>query len=112
MSWPEIERVKKERRCELVLSGAELAKREPSINDESVQSQLCASGSTVNFLEITHLQLATLTGAVGQLTNLTRLVLHSNKLRSLPPEIGQLTALKYFDVSHNQLSALPSEVAR
>uniref|UniRef100_A0A914UND1 B3/B4 tRNA-binding domain-containing protein n=1 Tax=Plectus sambesii TaxID=2011161 RepID=A0A914UND1_9BILA len=112
MSWPEIDRVRKERRCELVLTGAELAKRQPSINDEAVQSQLCASSSTVNFLEITHLQLTSLTDSVGRLTNLARLVLHSNKLQSLPAEIGQLTNLKFFDVSHNQLSALPAEMAR
>ena len=49
---------------------------------------------------------------IGQLTHLTKLFLHSNKLTSLPPEIGQLSQLKTLQLDDNGLTSIPSEIGR
>jgi len=49
---------------------------------------------------------------ICQLTNLTELNFHNNKLTCLPPEICQLVNLTKFDCSKNQLTCLPPEIGQ
>ena len=44
---------------------------------------------------------------IGQLNNITELLLASNQLSELPEPMAQLTRLKYIDLSHNALKELP-----
>ncbi|XP_075218430.1 leucine-rich repeat-containing protein 47-like [Lycorma delicatula] len=48
----------------------------------------------------------------GKLSNLTCLVLHSNKLKTLPLEISELKKLKLLDVSRNSLETIPAELSK
>ncbi len=47
---------------------------------------------------------------IGNLSNLERLGLKNNKLRSLPEEIGNLKNLKILDLENNKLTSLPLEI--
>ena len=49
---------------------------------------------------------------IGQLHNLTHLILGQNPLTALPPELGQLHSLTYLDLSDNQLTTLPPELGQ
>jgi len=49
---------------------------------------------------------------IGQLTALTRLDLHDNKLTSLPAEIGQLSSLWQLTLNDNKLTSLPAEIGQ
>ena len=49
---------------------------------------------------------------IGQLHNLTHLVLTRNQLTALPPELGQLQNLEHLDLESNQLTALPPELGQ
>ncbi len=49
---------------------------------------------------------------IGQLTNLRRLFLWSNKLTALPESIARLTNLQNLVLSYNGLTALPESIAR
>lgn len=55
--------------------------------------------------------LTSLPAAIGSLTNLSTLELQNNSLLSLPPEIGGLAALRTLDLRNNELDALPKEIA-
>ncbi len=50
-----------------------------------------------------------LSGEIGKPTCLRRLILNSNRLRTIPPEIGYLSHLKVLDISNNELKELPLE---
>ena len=63
-------------------------------------------------LELPRLQLDSLPGEIGQLSNLEDLYLHGNKLTALPPEIGQLSSIKGLYLMDNQLTALPPEIGQ
>ncbi len=63
-------------------------------------------------LDLSEKNITKLPPEIGQLTNLTRLYLHSNQLTSLPPEIGQLTNLTTLSLSINQLTSLPPEIGQ
>jgi hypothetical protein len=49
---------------------------------------------------------------IGQLTNLTTLILQNDELEHLPAEIGKLRNLKTLDLSYNALTDLPSEMGQ
>lgn len=57
-------------------------------------------------------QLRTLPPEIGRLTGLTLLALSANQLTSLPPEIGQLKALQQLSLHDNQLTTLPPEIGQ
>ena len=59
---------------------------------------------------ITYYGLKNLAKEIGNLTNLTELNLHDNKLTNIPKEIGNLTNLTQLDLSNNQLTNIPKEI--
>ena len=61
-------------------------------------------------LIITDTAITRLPPEIGELTNLEFLILNGNQLGSLPPEIGQLSNLEFLIIADNQLSTLPAEV--
>lgn len=65
---------------ELVLTGPEVAKR----IDENGLDEHVYDLADLNFLEISRTSLALLDSKIGNLRNLSRLVLHNNKLKELP----------------------------
>ncbi|XP_035229535.1 leucine-rich repeat-containing protein 47-like [Stegodyphus dumicola] len=105
-SWAEVTQAQKEKRCELVLSGP--------FYDKLILKGGLDPGifqiKHLNFLEISKTSLKDLPSDVGELVNLTRMVVCSNALIALPPEIGKLKKLKYLDVSHNKIAELPSQL--
>jgi Leucine-rich repeat (LRR) protein len=78
--WTEIQQVQEHQRHELVLTGPEVAQR---VAENGLDEHLY-NLAMLNFLEISKTPLATLDSRIGQLKNLTRLVLHYNKLKELP----------------------------
>lgn len=106
VAWEEVSKAKEENRRELVLTGAEISKR---ISTGGLDDRLY-SLDTLNFLEISKTCLTEIGDAVSRLPQLTTLVLHDNKLQSLPASINQLTKLKCLDVSRNCLTSFPSSL--
>ena len=47
----------------------------------------------------------------GELTRLTRLDLHGNKLNSIPPELSKLTNLTELNLNQNNLNSIPPELS-
>lgn len=106
-NWSEL--IKQQPR-ELILVGPKIDKQ---IESEDGLSELVYRIQTLNFFEVTKAQnLTTLSPKIGQLVNLTNLVLHSNQLVSLPDEISSLSKLKFLDVSRNRLTALPDSISQ
>ncbi|KAM0734296.1 Leucine-rich repeat-containing protein 47 [Formica fusca] len=64
----------------------------------------------LNFLSITRTCLQSVPEEIGELTNLTTLILHSNEIAELPSSIGRLINLKIFDCSKNKLTSYPQEL--
>ncbi|HAS41368.1 MAG TPA: hypothetical protein DCS93_12860 [Microscillaceae bacterium] len=56
--------------------------------------------------------LQTLPKEIGQMTNLTHLILDNHQLTELPEEIGELTKLNYLYLNHNALNRLPESFAK
>ncbi|KAJ8932625.1 hypothetical protein NQ314_014555 [Rhamnusium bicolor] len=75
--WPEIEKAKSENRHEIVLSGKEISER--IAKDD----------------------------AIGNLSNLQTLVLHSNKLDQINENVSRLEKLKTLDLSLNSIKIIP-----
>jgi Leucine-rich repeat (LRR) protein len=63
-------------------------------------------------LELNGKQLQILPESIGQLTNLRRITLVSDKIESLPKQIGQLTNLEILQVGDNQLKTIPEEISQ
>ncbi|KAL3244255.1 hypothetical protein MRX96_018879 [Rhipicephalus microplus] len=110
-AWQEVDHARTEKRCELVLSGAEVSKRiEEDSFDVSVYTLF-----HLNFLEVSHTCLPEIPVGIARLVNLTRLVLNANQLSKLPPDLGKLRKLKFldsFNVSNNRLTAFPDEFSK
>ncbi|TRY72380.1 hypothetical protein TCAL_04746 [Tigriopus californicus] len=110
-TWPEVERARQENRRELKLSGATLSER------------LASNGGSLcePLFQLTHLNLLDLSSCptlvhvsdqLGQLTNLSSLLLNQNGITSLSgPALSHLTKLKVLDVSGNQLTAIPDQIS-
>lgn len=47
-----------------------------------------------------------------ELQNLRKLLIHLNKLRSLPSSVGEMSSLRYLDAHFNELNGLPSSFGR
>lgn len=106
-AWQEVDHARTEKRCELVLSGAEISKRiEEGAFDDSVFTL-----AHLNFLEVSHTCLSTIPAGIARLVNLTRLVLSANQLEKLPSDLGKLRKLKFLNVSSNKLEELPTEIS-
>lgn len=106
-NWPELKRACEEKRCEIVLTNQQLDKREPSINDEALQSSVFYEDSPVNFLDFSQVGLSVIYPVIANLRQLTNLVLRSNRLKELPEELGNLEKLKLLDLSFNEIEKLP-----
>ncbi|XP_034948886.1 LOW QUALITY PROTEIN: leucine-rich repeat-containing protein 47-like [Chelonus insularis] len=105
--WSEIEQVKKEKRHELVLSGSTISQR---ISSSGLDINLFDLNS-LNYLNINQTCLQFIPDEIEKLTNLTTLVLHSNKLKKIPTTIKNLVKLKILDCSYNQLETIPDEIS-
>lgn len=103
--WEEVTVALTEKRRELVLAGKSVAERvEKSGLDERI-FQL----ESLNFLELScGATLGRLPDSIGNLQNLTTLLLKGNGLEQLPALVGQLCLLKVLDISMNKLSSLPN----
>jgi hypothetical protein len=106
-AWPVVAVAKSENRRELKLSKEVNEKLKKSGLDRNVYTLV-----GLNFLEISNTCLSELADELGNLTNLTNLVLQGNQLTTLPASLGNLSKLKYLDVSHNKLESLPSELTK
>ena len=60
-------------------------------------------------LDLSGMGLTTLTPEIGNLTNLTQLILNWNQLTTLTPEIGNLANLTELYLNGNKLTTLPAE---
>ena len=63
-------------------------------------------------LDISGLCIGAIPTEIGQLKNLTTLILQQNYLGNLPTEIGQLTNLTTLDLTYNELTSLPAEIGQ
>ncbi|KAK0163348.1 hypothetical protein PV327_007039 [Microctonus hyperodae] len=105
--WSEVDQVKREKRHELVLSGAEISKKIGACGlDNNIFSL-----DNLNFLNINQTCLKIVPDEIGMLENLTTLVLHSNAISTLPKTISNLKKLKVLDCSRNALDSLPQELS-
>jgi Leucine-rich repeat (LRR) protein len=105
-TWYEITQVVKENRRELILSGADISKK---ISDNGLDPALFKLDG-INYLNISHTCLENVPDEIGNLQNLTNLILHSNAIQKLPNTIGNLNKLKILDCSRNKLIEVPSEL--
>ncbi|KAF8769864.1 Leucine-rich repeat-containing protein 47 [Argiope bruennichi] len=103
-SWKEVQQAQDEKRCELVFTGPLYAER---IEKNGLDPGIFKV-THINFLEISKTCLKELPSEIGQLSNLTRMIVSYNDLNRLPSEIQNLKKLKFLDVSHNALTELPS----
>lgn len=103
----EVRKAAEEKRRELVISGPTASKfiEENGLDDELYQL------SCLNYLSISKTCLKQLSPKLGNLLNLTNLVLHNNHLTALPEEIQALSKLKFFDVSNNQIEEVPESIS-
>jgi len=101
--WIEVENVEKENRRELVLHGKQIQNR---IQDDGIDMHIFKL-DFLNFLDISEAGLKVLPTEVGNLVNLTQLVLKGDSLTSIPDTVSTLTKLKLLDLSKNYLSNLP-----
>ncbi|TRY82344.1 hypothetical protein DNTS_000066 [Danionella cerebrum] len=106
--WPEIEKVEKESRRELVLQGPLI---DSKIKNSGGLHASIYSLSLLNYLEISQCpSLNEIHEDIKHLSHLQSLILCRNKLTSVPSSIGDLKALKVLDLSVNQLEVLPEEI--
>ena len=64
------------------------------------------------FLDLSELELTTVSKELGQLSNLTALSLSQNQLTEVPKELGQLSNLTELYLSQNQLIEVPKELGQ
>jgi len=102
--WVEVAQAAEEGRHELVLHGKTVQER---IEKDGIDQNIFQL-EKLNFLEIRQAKLSILPETLGNLINLTSLVLKGNSLASLPNAINNLKKLKLLDVSMNSISNLPS----
>jgi internalin A len=71
-----------------------------------------AAKDGVTTLDLSNKGITELPPEIGQLTQLTKLILWGNNLTVLPSEIGQLIHLTELEIYMNQLTALPKEIGQ
>ena len=106
-TWSEVDKAKKENRRELVLVGSIF--KEKVLKGGLDERIYCLD--QLNFLDLSGIGLEHLSSNIGNLVNLTSLVLVQNKLSELPSELGKLKKLKLLDLNNNSLISLPQEVS-
>ena len=106
MSWEEVVTANREKRRELVLTGAAPNQR---IEEHGLDCNIFKL-IHLNFLEISKTCMKELPDDLGNLINLTNLALHNNRLSSIPPSIEKLSKLKQLDLSGNSLKDLPEGI--
>lgn len=62
-------------------------------------------------LDLSHLAITDLPGAISQMARLEHLDVVNGRLQTISPEIGQLRRLKCLHLAGNDLTALPAELA-
>jgi internalin A len=67
-------------------------------------------GDTI--LDLSGKGLTELPPEIGQLDQLTSLLVYNNRLTSLPPQIVQLTSLTVLNVARNELTSLPASIGQ
>ncbi|CAG9534317.1 unnamed protein product [Cercopithifilaria johnstoni] len=110
LEWPELKRVIEEGRCELSLTSVPAGDRNPNINDEQLQREIFAPNTSLNYIELTRLELIILHTCLGKASKLKKLILHSNALVHIPEDIGDLKILQFLDLSTNKLDRLPAAI--
>ncbi|MEE6483734.1 hypothetical protein FKM82_013641 [Ascaphus truei] len=109
--WPEIEKVEREKRRELVLQGPALDDK-LRVGDGLLHPRLF-SLTLLNYLEVSGCtELRAVQAELGLLIHLQNLILCRDQLSSLPPAVGDLRALRVLDVSGNDLEELPAELCQ
>ena len=92
------------------------ALRELELEDRGISSLPKAKGigqlTALTTLNLHNNRLVMLPSEIGQLVALEKLFLSWNRLGSLPPEIGQLSALKQVYFSGNEIKSLPPEIGQ
>jgi len=63
-------------------------------------------------LDLSSQRIQTIPPTIGELTNLTHLILRDNDLNTLPDEIGELSNLRYLDVRNNNLTTLNTVICQ
>lgn len=107
-SWHVIRTAAAENKHELVLSGPAISELiEKRGFDKSLFNL-----QHLNYLNITQTCLQEVPEEIGQLVNLTNLVLYSNEISKIPDTIGKLEKLKVLDCSRNKLASLPDEIGK
>lgn len=107
IKWSEVQQAQDEKRCELILSGPVYAER---IQKDGLDPGIFKVAH-LNFLDLSKTHLKELPSHIGNLSNLTRMIISFNELTKLPSEIQGLKKLKFMDVSHNSITELPSELS-
>lgn len=105
-TWYEITQVIKENRREIVLTGPDISEMIASSGIDPALFKL----DGINYLNISHTGLEVVPDDIGNLQNITNLVLHSNAIKKLPSRIGGLSKLKVFDCSRNKLEEVPAKL--
>ena len=109
--WDEVEKARKDKRRELVLSGKALDERMRASNgviDPSVFDL-----TSLNFLDLSSCAgLSAIPAKVGNLVGLTSLIMNNNAIEEIPAVVGKLVGLKVLDLSSNKIESVPSEVAK
>ena len=72
--------------------------------------QLPPHSDSVKKIAIDGVKLKYLSPAIGKFTNLQKLNLHNNQLRSVPKEICKCANLKYLKLQYNFLTSLPAGI--
>ena len=102
-NWPEVTRALEEHKHELTLSDSVVAER---ITNNGLDMRIFQI-TTLNFLEISNINLQQLPEEIGNLGNMINLALQRNKITEVPESIGKLSHLKFLDMSFNDLTGFP-----
>ena len=109
--WEEVEKARKEKRRELVISGKALDEKMRASNgviDPSVFDL-----TSLNFLDLSSSAgLSAIPAGVGNLVGLTSLIMNNNAIEEIPAVVGKLVRLKVLDLSSNKIESVPPEVAQ
>ena len=107
-SWEEVQAVHREKKHELSLQGSSVNER---IETSGLDPHIFKL-SGLNLLKIAGTPIEIIPDSLGNLTNLTSLMLENNNLKHLPDSIGNLTCLKFLDISGNKLQTLPQNLSQ
>jgi len=96
------------RRRELNLDGEDINACLAELNEENTCGLF--SLTELNYLQITHTDLALVPRKINALSKLSSFVCHTNKLEKLPVSLFDLSQLTLLDLSRNKLTEIPEEI--